>query len=83
MSALKPCQIKASMMLAGILQQDIADDLKVDASLVNKVVNNKSNNLRVRTEVAARLKKPVTTIWPEERYRRPSGRIVEPASMAA
>ncbi|PIY55487.1 MAG: hypothetical protein COZ00_09180 [Zetaproteobacteria bacterium CG_4_10_14_0_8_um_filter_49_80] len=83
MSALKPCQIKATMMLEGILQQDIAEDLGVDASLVNKVVNSTSKNLKVRTEIARRLGMIITDIWPEERYRRPTGRIVEPARAAA
>ncbi|OIO75445.1 MAG: hypothetical protein COS35_06595 [Zetaproteobacteria bacterium CG02_land_8_20_14_3_00_50_9] len=80
---MKPVQIKAALILTGRSQIDIANDLGVHVSRVNEVINNRSANKRIRIAIAKIVEKDVKAIWPDEAYRRPNGRIIEPARAAA
>jgi len=75
-----PAEIKAVMLKRGITQTEIAAVLKKDASLVGKVINGKSTNLSIRTGVAVAINKPLMDVFPDEAYRRPSGRIRIPSA---
>jgi len=83
-----PAEIKAAMMVLGITQAEIALVIGRPRSRIGEVVNGNSANLQIRTAIAEAIGKPIMEIWPDEQYRRPSGRICIPsdyyqAAMAA
>ncbi len=75
-----PAEIKAAMLKRGITQTEISIVLGKDASLVGKVINGKSTNLAIRQGVAEAIEKELTEVFPDEAYRRPSGRICKPSA---
>lgn len=75
-----PVKIKQIMLARGLSQSDIASDIKKDPSLVAKVINGKSTNLAIRQGVAAAIDKPLMEVFPDEAYRRASGRIRIPSA---
>jgi transcriptional regulator with XRE-family HTH domain len=62
---MKPLEIRIELMRAGMTQKDIADELKVSASMVSRVIDGKSASHRVRQQVAAAIGESVRQIWPE------------------
>jgi len=79
LKALTPAEIKAMLLLRGISQTEIAEVAGVERSRVSEVINGRRTTRRIREAVAKALGKEVAAIWPDEIYRRPSGRIVRRA----
>jgi len=75
-----PSDIKSAMLKRGITQQEIADISKSSRQRINEVINGKSSNLAIRQAVADAIAKPLMDVFPDEAYRRPSGRIRIPSA---
>ena len=79
MKGLTSAEIKAALLLRGISQTEIAEASGVERSRVSEVINGRRTTRRIREAVAKALGRDVEAIWPDEIYRRPSGRIVRRA----
>ncbi|WP_287962504.1 helix-turn-helix domain-containing protein [Alcanivorax sp.] len=79
MKGLTPAEIKAALLLRGVSQTEIAEAARVERSRVSEVINGRRTTRRIREAVAKALGRDVEAIWPDEIYRRPSGRIVKRA----
>ena len=78
MNGLTPAEIKAALLLRGVTQARIARECGCDRSVVANVIAGRRHTRRVREAIAAALGVPPESIWPDEAYRRPSGRIKKP-----
>ncbi len=74
-----PAEIKAALLLRGISQAEIAEVIGCSRDLVSHVINGRRTTRRIREAVAKALGRDVEAIWPDEIYRRASGRIVKRA----
>jgi len=75
-----PSDIKSAMLKRGITQSEISLVIKKDPSLIGKVINGKSTNLTIRKAVADAINTPLIEVFPDEAYRRASGRIRIPSA---
>ena len=78
-----PAEIKAAMLLKGISQTEIAEALDKGHARINEVINGRSSNKVVRAAIAKAIGKPIEKVFPDEKFRRPSGRIVRRAGFRA
>jgi len=75
----RPAQIKALLLLHGISQTEIAEAIDCHIQHVSDVINGRRSTKRIRDAIAAAVERDTTELWPDERFRRPSGRIVRRA----
>lgn len=61
-----PREIRAELILRGINQRSIADQLGVSESAVSHVISGRKRSDRIRRAVARALGKPVHRVFPDE-----------------
>jgi len=81
---LTPLEIKIELLKAGTNQSRIAKGLGVSRQAVSLVVNQDTMYaLHIRQAIADAIHKPLLEVFPDEQYRRPSGRIVKRSGFRA
>jgi len=76
---MKPVQIKAALLLNGVTQAEIAEVTGKERARVNEVINGRGANKDIRIAVANAIQKPLLDVFPDEKFRTPSGRIRIPS----
>ena len=80
---MKPEEIKAALIIKRVSQTEIARQAGCSRALVSAVINGDRTNRDIRIRIAKAIEKKTATVFPNERYREPYGRIVEPVRAAA
>lgn len=62
---MNPREIRAQLILRGIRQQDIADQLGVRASSVSQVIDRKARSARIERAIARAIGRPVHEVFPK------------------
>jgi predicted transcriptional regulator len=62
--------IKGLLVTEGISQKEIAEATKKSPEAVSQVIANKRTSSLIRTEIATRLGKSVSQLWPKRKRRR-------------
>ncbi|MBE3574570.1 MAG: helix-turn-helix domain-containing protein [Firmicutes bacterium] len=60
-----PREIRAQLMLRGIRQQRIAEQLGVRAAAVSQVIDRKARSARIEAAIARAIGRPVHEVFPE------------------
>ena len=78
-----PEEIKAELILNGKTQSAIAESIKFSRAYINHVISGRFTNREIRKAIAKAIGKPLLEVFPDEKFRRPSGRIVRRAGFRA
>lgn len=60
-----PAQIKAAIQMRGYSLVALAEALKIDRSLIGKVISGRSRSAQVEEAIAKVIARPIHEIWPQ------------------
>jgi transcriptional regulator with XRE-family HTH domain len=59
-------EIRAALILKGITQASIAEELGVSASMISQVIDGKKRSERIQHAIARAIDRPVHQVFPDE-----------------
>jgi len=77
---MKPSDIKAAMLKLGITQREIALVTNAPPTRISEAINGRITKLEYRQAVANAIERELIEVFPDEAYRRASGRICKPSA---